>query len=59
MEQPIAWLMTIVAAAGMTAYADGLEKRSATPVAVEAPPAQAKVSSPRNDESAARFEQAG
>jgi hypothetical protein len=41
-EQPIAWLMTIAAAAGMTAYADGLEKRGETPPAAQAQLSQAQ-----------------
>ncbi|HYA46086.1 MAG TPA: hypothetical protein VEF92_00910 [Burkholderiales bacterium] len=48
MEQPIAWLMTIAAAAGMTAYADGLEKRGETPPAAQAQPSQAQTPVPQN-----------
>ena len=40
-ERPIAWLMTVVAAAGMTAYADGLEKRSQPAASVNAAAARA------------------
>ena len=49
MERPLAWLMTVVAAAGMTAYADGLEKVSPPAASVSAPAAKAKAPAPRDD----------
>jgi hypothetical protein len=45
-ERAIAWLMTVAAAAGMTAYADGLEKRSAQIATVSAPAGKAKDAAP-------------
>jgi len=46
MERPIAWLMTVVAAAGMTAYADGLERPRAQIAAVSAPADKIKAPTP-------------
>lgn len=53
MERPIAWLMTVVAAAGMTAYADGLERPSEPAASVSAPRAKAKMPAPRDDDATA------
>jgi hypothetical protein len=40
LEHPLAWLMTVVAAADMTAYADGLEKRAEAAQSLSAQPAK-------------------
>ena len=49
MERAIAWLMTVVAAAGMTAYADGLERPRTQVTLASTPAVKAKTPAPQED----------